>query len=292
MPIGSHWDEFSKNMFCPKKDTIRSMFVTAKKSFWYAYSLVGGISIFAGLLGWTIRDFNNINLLASVFYLIGCFTLIFAIIFKFLYSLNNKPYKATINGKLVNIKVGDLFAEEGWKVIPFNDRFDTKVDDVMIAHNTLNGKMIDYYVGDLDELNNTIEKAANESSSLEPKIVDGKKVYPLGRLIAYKDFLMLAFTHFDKQNVAYIYAEEYEQMLMRMWKELRRIYAAKPISIPLIGTGITTIKEESEKNYTEILRCILCTLRRSNFQPDQGITIVLTEDAMRKIDMNIIREDF
>ena len=73
---------------------------------------------------------------------------------------------------------------------------------------------------------------------------------------------------------------------------MRRVYAAKPINIPLIGGGVTTINGLPEKNYTELLKCILCTLRSSKFQADQGITVVLTKDAIDKIDMNVIREEF
>lgn len=77
-----------------------------------------------------------------------------------------------------------------------------------------------------------------------------------------------------------------------MWSEIRRVYAAKPITIPLIGAGITDIEGMPEKNYTEFLKCILCTLRSSKFQPDKGITVVLTKDVMDKIDMSVIREEF
>jgi hypothetical protein len=73
---------------------------------------------------------------------------------------------------------------------------------------------------------------------------------------------------------------------------MRRVYAAKHIVIPLIGSGITTIAGIQQKNYTEMLKCILCTLRGSRFQPEQGISIVMTEDAMANIDMSSIREEF
>jgi hypothetical protein len=206
--------------------------------------------------------------------------------------LAHKLYNTTINGKPVEIKTGDLFEEKGWKVIPINDRYDTQVDVVVIAHNSLNGKMIDFHVNDLKTLNDTIMMAEYDTSELKPETIDGKKIYPLGRLIAYNDFLMLSFSHFDKQNRANIAIGEYEQMLIRMWSEMRRVYAAKHIAIPLIGSGITTIAGVSQKNYTEMLKCILCTLRRSRFQPDQGISIVLTEEVMSNINMNVIREEF
>ena len=73
---------------------------------------------------------------------------------------------------------------------------------------------------------------------------------------------------------------------------MRRVYAAKPVTIPLIGAGITDVEGMPEKNYTEFLKCMLCTLRSSKFQPDKGITIVVTTDIMNKIDMNEIREEF
>ena len=110
----------------------------------------------------------------------------------------------------MTIKTGNLFHETGWKVIPFNEYFDTQVDDVIIAHSSLNGIMIDDHIdGKCDELNKVIKDAAFSSSKFLPMDVNGRKKYPLGRLIPYKDFLMLAFTHFDDQNIAHIGIGEY-----------------------------------------------------------------------------------
>lgn len=110
-------------------------------------------------------------------------------------------------------------------------------------------------------------------------------------MISYKDYLLLAFSHFDKNETAYIDVGEYETLLFRMWSELRNVYMGKSISIPLLGGGVTTIKGKSEKNYTELLRCMLCTLRNSQFQPTQGITIVLTKSVMDKIDIVVYNEN-
>lgn len=122
-----------------------------------------------------------------------------------------------------------------------SDQYDTQVDDVIITRNSLNGKMIDSYFNDLKSLNNSILAAVNDTSKLKPKSVGVKTVFSLGRLIAYNEFLMLLFSHFDNQNRAYIEIGEYEQTLIRIWSEMRRVYAAKHIFIPLIGSGITTI---------------------------------------------------
>lgn len=103
---------------------------------------------------------------------------------------------------------------------------------------------------------------------------------------------MLAMSHFDKQNQAYIHINEYESMLTNMWYEIRRVYAGKKIVIPLIGSGITTMTGIKEKNNTMLLKCMLCTLKRSRFQPKNGITIVLTDEAMNSIEMVKIKEEF
>ena len=267
--------------------------IDVKKSVRYSFSIVASLSTIAGIWGYTVKDINpQWQWWKWGLILVTVFIILFSIIYAGIRSLAHKPYKTIINGKPVEIKAGDLFAENGWKVIPFNDQYDTQVDDVVIAHNSLNGKMIDSYVKDLKSLNDTIMVAINDTSEFKPETVDDKTVFPLGRLIVYNDFLMLSFSHFDEQNRAYIGIGEYEQILIRMWSEMRRVYAGKHIVIPLIGSGITTINGMPQKNYTEMLKCILCTLRGSHFQPEQGISIVLTEEAMRKIDLNIIKEEF
>ena len=268
-----------------------------KQSAQFSFSTIAGISTITGLWGYTIKDISpnhqwweyGIALLAIALIL----TLIsFLIIYLFKQYRKHKPYKTTINGKPIQIKIGDIFNESGWKVIPFNERFDTIVDDIIISHHSLNGIMIDNHVEDIDDLRSKINLADTDSSPFKSTTIDGNRVYPLGRIIPYKEFLLLSFSHFDNQNRANIEFGEYEQFLFRMWSELRRVYASSQIAIPLVGGGITTIHGLTEKNLTELLKCILCTLRNSKFQPTNGIAVVLTQDVMNQIDMNLIREDF
>lgn len=267
--------------------------VFVRNSIKYSFALITGASTIAGLWGYTIKDINSeLPWWVWALILFGFFLLLSFIIGLVIKFREHKPVTLSINGKTVKIKTGDLFSEQGYKVIPFNERFDTQVDDIIIAHNTLNGKLIDNYIEDINELNNTILSAASEDSYYKPSYIEEKAVYPLGRIIPYNDYLLLSFTHFDEHNQAYISVGEYEQILLRMWKEMRRVYAAKHVVIPLLGAGITTIDGTQEKNYTDLLKCILCTLRSSKFQPEQGITITLTSDAIRKINMNIIKEEF
>ena len=260
-----------------------------KKSAKYAFAIVTGISTVASLCNYTLRDFGSTSFGVSALILFASYVVLWCGIFFWYFRERHKPYETKINGKRVQICIGDIFKEKGLKLIPFNERFDTQVDDIIIAHRTLNGMMVDFYVHDVESLVQHIENAGNDKTNLKR---NKKGVYPLGRIIAYKDFLMLAFTHFDSENKAYINISEYEQVLLRMWSEIRRVYAGKEVILPLLGSGITNIDGAPCKNYTELLKCMLCTLKRSNFQPTSGIKIILTKDAINQIDMNKLREVF
>jgi len=261
-----------------------------QKSLCIAFAVVTGTSTIASLCDYSLRKaFPNQRLWLILMILLGGFAVVFICVLCFYLVRRHRGYETRINGKPVSIIIGDLFKQEGSKVIPFNERFDTQVDDVIIAHQTLNGIMIDKYVVDKNKLSATIENAKSDASKLKS---NKKGIFPLGRIIVFEDFLMLAFTHSDDQNVAYIDVSEYEQVLLNMWAEMRRVYAGKEINLPLIGSGITTLVGSTTKDYTNLLKCMLCTLDRSNFQPVKGVKIVLTKEAIKQIDMNRIKEQF
>lgn len=72
-----------------------------------------------------------------------CILVLFSLTVFIVFLLKNwkakKGISININGITVNIKVGDIFKAKGWKVISFNEYYDTIVDDIIIAHNTING---------------------------------------------------------------------------------------------------------------------------------------------------------
>lgn len=267
---------------------------SVKKSIQYSFSIIAGVSTIVGIWGYTIKDINDKwSWWMCAIILLSAFILLAGIIGIIIHCNKHKKYSTEINGKPVTIAVGDIFAASGLKIIPFNEYFDIIVDDIVIAHNTLNGKLIDYYVDDIHELEKAIQSAKSDNSPYKYFTNNnGKVCYPLGRIIPYQDYLLLSFSHFDIDNHAYIGIGEYEQLLFRMWREIRRVYAAKPIVLPLLGAGITTFSGDQGKDYTSLIKCILCTLKNSGFQPDQGIKIILTKDTIKKVDINTIREEF
>lgn len=268
-----------------------------KRKLGIAVSIVTGVSTIAGIWGYTVRDFfpgsswweNGLALLCGIVVI----TLIIYVINRLLWK---RPYKTKINGQQVTIRIGDLFEETASIVIPFNERYDTKVDDIVISKSSLNGKVITK-IGNsgVNELKQLIEKKAKEIQKHrgeEPGNGTSDFVFPLGTIIPYKKYMFLAFAHVDEENRAYIGVEEYEMILLQMWKGIRNSYAGNKVVLPLIGTGITDIEGVNQKDYTQMLKCILCSLRISGFQFVAGIDIILTSEAMKKINMDLIKAEF
>lgn len=215
---------------------------------------------------------------------LATFTALVMLIRLVLALLYRERIELDINGNQVEIVEGDLFAQDGKKVIPFNEYFDTNVDDIVISHSSLNGIFINHYVDDPTELKRTIE---GDNNSLLPVYDDkGRRRYDLGTIKRFgEEYLLLAFSHFDEYNQAHLTMDEYERCLMNMWRELCRVYAGRPIFLPLLGSGITRFDDVRRKSEGELLRCMLCTLRSTGQSFSKPISIVLTNEAISRVDL-------
>ncbi len=212
------------------------------------------------------------------------FSILTIIVFVAKLLISRKGIKLTIENNEVRIKQADIFQQDGLRLIPFNEYFDTQVDDVIIAHETLNGKFIDDYVDDINALQNVICDA-NKNNGIASQQPNGKNKFPLGCIVKFKEYLLLAFTHFNNKNVAYLSHTDFEKCLIAMWLEIRRVYANKPIFIPLLGSGITNFTDTPHKDNFSLAKCLLCTLKMSGVHLKQPITICLTKDTLNEINL-------
>lgn len=228
--------------------------------------------------------FESLSWWSKLLWILSFFVVLTIIVFIAKLLISRKGIKLTIGDNEVRIKQADIFKQHGLRLIPFNEYFDTQVDDVIIAHNTLNGKFIDEYVEDVNFLQNTISSAP-EVKGMNSRPTNGKDKFPLGRIIKFGEYLLLAFTHFDDNHSAYLSHTDYEKCLIKMWQEIDRVYANNPIFIPLLGSGITRFTDTPHKDNLSLAKCLLCTLKMSGVHLKQPITLCLTEDTMNE--MNI-----
>lgn len=255
-------------------------------SFVVAFAILGGINIILSFTGFTLVNIGGMPARLGVVFLVYVILAVGTIFIKHLLTKNEVTLN--IRGMKVVVREGDIFKANGWKLIPFNEYFDTQVDDIVIAHNSLNGKYIDSLSD--EEKKALIQAIANDNNSPFRRInsIDGAKTkFELGTIKIFKDIMMLALIHFNEQNEPHTDRAEYEHTLRNMWKEIRRVHAGKQINIPLIGGGLTQLDDMTEKPKEELLKCILCTLRTSNviFDENVQINIIVTEKALETINL-------
>jgi hypothetical protein len=249
-----------------------------------AFAILGGIDLFMSISAFSIDFINGWWLRLLV--IVGAYVILFVLTLIAKVNRTKNEITLEIRSMKVIVRGGDIFATNGWKLIPFNEYFDTQVDDVIISHTSLNGKYIDA-LDDDDREALRLAIIADEKSPLphycSPDV--SKTRYELGTIKTFKDVMMLALAHFNKQNEAHTNRAEYENTLRTMWREISRVYAGKPINIPLIGGGITRLDDMSEKPNEQLLKCILCTLRTSTVTFIEPITIILTKSALETVNL-------
>ena len=196
-----------------------------------------------------------------------------------------------IEGSKVVVKAGDIFKQAGLKAIAFNEYFDTQVDDKIISKNSLNGIFIERYSNmTQSELDSVIDEYQFDDDDLLqdgiPKAWETKK-YKLGTVCMSDDYLMVAFSKFDKQNRAVLTMPEYLEFLINFWDNVNRVYSQKDVSVPIFGTGITRIKEHKNISDENLLKIMLWTFRISEmrFKYPAKLTIVIHEAKIDSINL-------
>lgn len=244
----------------------------------YACGIVGGLSTLLSVFGLTVRDIPEINLWWSIIIVIVAFAVIWFLAYIILGRIFKDAIRLTIRNTPVQISYGNIFAaSDSWKVIACDSHFDTRVDDVVISKKSLHGQFVLEH-GNICEIRTAVENEAKRKGISADE--NGQYEFPLGTIIPYhssKDdqtYLMLAMTKLNDEYKACTNMAEYEQMLMRMWIEIDRVYASHDIALPLLGDGISRFTD-GPKNKNGLLRCMLCTLNGSGASLNAKVNVVL-----------------
>ncbi len=183
-----------------------------------------------------------------------------------------------IRGINVTVCQGDLFEQEGKKVIAVDDAFTITENNAIISHSSLHGKLIKQIKDnhELEEFKEYIERAKAAAS--------------LGSVIQYKDYILFAMSHLNEDHEAHIVNSNYESLMHKMWQGVGRVYAQEPIYLPILGDGITRFDGVSEKpSPSQLLKCMLCSLKTSNVQIKGSITIVIY-DRINQINLYDVKK--
>lgn len=224
----------------------------------------------------------------------GCFLVIIFLVYVMLWLRSNdlEEVDLDIEGSNVTVKKGDLFEQPGFKVIAFNEYFDTQVDDKIISRQSLNGIFITERLGvPVAELDKHIKNYPFDDDEIPCENTarkTGKKLqFSIGTVCVYNDYLLTAFSKFDEENRAWLTMPAYLGFLVNFWDRVNRVYAQKSVSVPIFGSGITRIKEHRNISDEDLLKMMLWTFRISEmrFKYPAKLTIVIHAGKMDKINL-------
>lgn len=260
-----------------------------RNQFWIIFSVISGVLSFVLLFN-IIPEAYKDQLKCFGYITFVLLILIYIYLWKRANDLTD--VEIDIEGSTVNIKRGDLFTESGFKVIPFNEYFDTIVDEKIIASSSLNGIYINQHLDTtVQELNSQIIQNSHDEDIIDNNAVrrlGGKTVkFKISTIIVYKDFLLTAFSKFDDHNKAVLTMSEYLEFLINFWDRVNRVYAQRSVSVPIFGSGITRIKEHRNISDEDLLKIMIWTFKLSEmkFKHPAKLSIIVHKDKIKSIDL-------
>lgn len=243
-------------------------------------TIIGAISTIFSILGISLGDWKESSIWLRILIVGAAFSIICIVTRRVLGKIYENSITLAIRQTSVSIEAGNIFEAQGLRVIGCDTHFDTRVDDVIITKKSLHGQLILNH-GKIDEIENVVEREAMRLGL--QKNVNGQYDFPLGTIIRYDSsvddhtYLMLAMTELNSDYESHTNMSKFELMLMRMWKEIDRVYASYDIALPLLCAGIARF-DDGPKYKDDLLRCMLCTLNSSGVSFSSNVKILIYDD--------------
>lgn len=217
-----------------------------------------------------------------------------------LYSLFHKKERLTmrINKRTeITIEKGNIFNAAGMKVIPVNEYFDTHLGDGIINKNSIHGQFLTEYKDNIPELRKIIDEQLSKYDSLPSNrtrtMVDGlpQKRYPLGTcvriLINKQCYLWVATTRFNSNEHVEVSAEEFPEVIRKMFNGIEQWHDGNAVYLPLVGSGISGY----ELTNMQILNTIVQAAHNANrLSLTNGLYLYLYGDKqIDSINLNVVK---
>lgn len=240
-------------------------------------TLVGMISTFLSIMGISLGDWKGTSIWSRIGIIIAVFLMLCVVVYVIIGKIFKNAVNLSIRQTHVSVGYGNIFEADGLRVIGCDTHFDTRVDDVVIAKNSLHGQLVLEH-GKKEDIEKTVEAEAVRLGLKKNR--DGLYNFPLGTVIRYDSrvdnhtYLLLAMAELNAHYEVHTNMAKYELMLMKMWKEINRVYANNNVVLPLLGAGIARF-DDGPKYKDSLLRCMLCTLNSSGVTFNSKIEILM-----------------
>lgn len=223
------------------------------------FATLGTISSIVTLISF-VYQLQNPSLHTLVVYAVTILFVCFAISC----SLTHRKQSLTFNISNtlhVNVAEGDLFEKgvgRNFIVIPVNEYFDTTVDNKIVSESTLHGQFIRRFYN--YQNSNTLHQEIDSYLCSHPEISciemvrtnshGNTKQYPLGTCVpiikGQVTYVLLALTHFDENDIAYVELSEFGRCISSLCKFLGEKAGNNPVYLPLMGMGLSRLNQPAQ----------------------------------------------
>lgn len=218
-----------------------------------------------------------------------------------IFKLFNRPAKLElgINKRTkLTIEKGDVFtlSEKGACVIPVNEYFDTHLGDGIINSKSVHGQFLSIFSDKLlkwrRDIDNQLSKKEELPKYRQRDLIEGlpQSRYPLGTCVRIIDgeriFILVAVTRFNKEEHVDVAAEEYPEVIRKMFNGIENLQDGKTVYMPLIGSGIAGY----QLNEMQMLNTIVQAAHNADkLAITNGIHIcIYGEEMWNKLNLNVI----
>lgn len=206
-----------------------------------------------------------------------------------------------LDGSIFEITVGDIFEQDSndYKVIAFNEYFDTLVDNDLISETSLNGQYLLKKYPKEEDIQKFNERVLNDrrlqknikETDVERDLGGNTTRYELGSILKDGDYFLLALSKFNEKNEANLRLTEYATCLLKFWSEVNTLYNQKTVVLPLLGSGLTRHRDFNATNQ-ELLEVLIWTFKISKvkFKEPSKIRIVIRDSQKGEINFYKLKE--
>ena len=196
----------------------------------------------------------------------------------------------------IEIRVGDLFKQEGAVVVAAPTSFDTAMEDGTIDIKSAQGQYTHRYCDSLENLDHQIgtslEGIEYEERDLEDKPYGSRRRYPVGTVasVVFQNKLayFVALGTLNAYRTAFATRNDFLDSLPALWENIRTRGSMGPISVPILGSGFSRLNATREELLREIVKSFVAATHAGRFCERLKIMISPKDFRERKIDLDAL----
>ena len=184
----------------------------------------------------------------------------------------------------IEVKIGDLFKEDGDVVISSNTTFDTNIASGLIASDSLQGQLaLTVFRGNTDAIDRQLDVGLRNIPYIDRVDAPGKtREYPIGTVakvsVPGKNYYFVAMSRLNEHGTAKSTVRGVEDALDGVWKFVAEQGELRTLVLPLMGTGRGRLAIPRKKMIERIAQSFADASKEKVFS-NRLMIVVRPEDA-------------